>query len=172
MVPIFKEMRVFPTILFTKFDHLVNDIKARIKAEEEEEDDDEKKLKPAEKEAKIVNRATEVISDYMNRVLDELPRSKFFIFNPNSKKYGYKFEYGPQNQPGSNKVIIKKFVQNEGLTKMLDIVPIQNHLESMCTSTVPTVYQNETCLFLYQFTKTFFENLVLNAQDTPAAKKH
>lgn len=106
----------------------------------------------------------------MNRVLEELPHSQFFIFNPNSKVYGYKFEYGPQNQPGSNKVIIKKFAQNEGLTKIFDIAPIQTHLENMCATNVPTVYQNENCLFLYQFTKTFFENLVLRAQDQPAAK--
>ena len=108
----------------------------------------------------------------MNRVLEVLPRAQFFIFNPNSKVYGYKFEYASQNESGTNKVIIKKFVQNEGLIRMLDIAPIQTHLENMCSSTVPTVYQNENCLFLYQFTKTFFENLVLNAQDTPAAKKH
>ena len=36
--------------------------------------------------------------------------------------------------------------------------------------TVPTFYQNETCLFLYQFTKNFFENIVLIAQDTSACK--
>ena len=95
LVPQFKYIRVFPTIIFTKFDHLINDIKARIKAEEEEEEDEEKKLKPAEKERKVVARVTEVISDYMNRVLEELPHSQFFIFNPNSKVYGYKFEYGP-----------------------------------------------------------------------------
>ena len=31
-------MRVSPTIIFTKFEHLVNDIKAKIKELEEEED--------------------------------------------------------------------------------------------------------------------------------------
>lgn len=85
-------MRVPPTIIFTKFEHLINDIKARIK---EEEDDTGELFTSAEKEAKILTRATEVISDYMNRVLAKLPHSKFFIYNPNSRVYGYKFEYGP-----------------------------------------------------------------------------
>lgn len=83
-------MRVSPTIVFTKFEHLVNDIKAKIIEQEEEQ---EIEFTSSEKDIKILSRATEVITDYMNKVLLELPNSKFFIFNPNSKQYAYKFEY-------------------------------------------------------------------------------
>lgn len=69
LIPLFKSIRVFPTIIFTKFDHLINDIRARIKADEEDEEDEEKKLTPALREAKVNERIGEVISDYMNRVL-------------------------------------------------------------------------------------------------------
>jgi hypothetical protein len=83
-------MRISPTIIFTKFEHLVNDIKAKIIEQEEEQDI---QLTLAEKEIKILSRATEIITEYMNKVLLELPHSKFFIFNPNSRQYAYKFEY-------------------------------------------------------------------------------
>lgn len=95
-------MRVFPTIIFTKLEHLANDIKCKIIESEEEE---EVKFSNSEKDQKILSRATEVITDYMNKVLEQLPRSKFFIFNPSSKdskkyQFAYKFEYiyGPKNQ--------------------------------------------------------------------------
>jgi hypothetical protein len=31
----------------------------------------------------------------MIKVLESLPHAKFFMYNPNSRVYGYKFEYGP-----------------------------------------------------------------------------
>jgi hypothetical protein len=83
-------MRVSPTIIFTKFEHLVNDIKSKIIEQEEEQ---EIEFTSEEKEIKIISRSTEVITEFMNKVLFELPKSKFFIFNPLSKQYGYKFEY-------------------------------------------------------------------------------
>jgi hypothetical protein len=66
----------------------------------------------------------------MNRVLEKLPLSKFFIFNPNSKAYGYKFEYGSKDQPQSNKVILKRFAENEGFSPIFDIIPIRDYLET------------------------------------------
>lgn len=92
LIPTFKIMRVPPTIIFTKLEHLFNDTKARIREEEEDTGDE---FPPEEKEKRIIDRATEVISDYMNRVLKHLPEAKFFIFNPNSRVFGYKFVYGP-----------------------------------------------------------------------------
>jgi hypothetical protein len=62
------------------------------------------------------------------------------------------------------------FAKNEGLSRMSDIIPIRYYLENICSKNVPTVYQNETSLFLYQFTKTFFENFILAAQDRPTSK--
>ena len=52
----------------------------------------------------------------MNRILNNLPDSKFFIFNPNSKKYGYKFSEG--------NLILKEFNSEEDLIKLMDISPI------------------------------------------------
>jgi hypothetical protein len=59
-------MRFTPTIIFTKYDHLYNDFKARIKEEEEESGDD---MSSTEKETRIISRSTEVISNYMEKVL-------------------------------------------------------------------------------------------------------
>ena len=58
------------------------------------------------------------------------------------------------------------FAKNEGLSRMSDIIPIRYYLETY----IPTIYQNETSLSLYQFTKTFFENFILAAQDRPTSK--
>ncbi len=92
LIPQFKKMRVTPTIIFTKFEHLGNDIKSRIKEEEEETGEE---MNAADKEARIIGRFTEVITNYMVKVLEDLPEAKFFIYNPNSRIYGYRFEYGP-----------------------------------------------------------------------------
>jgi F0F1-type ATP synthase assembly protein I len=59
-------MRFTPTIIFTKYDHLYNDFKARIKQEEEES---EENMSSTEKEMRIISLSTEVISDYMKKVL-------------------------------------------------------------------------------------------------------
>jgi|LauGreDrversion4_2_1035121.scaffolds.fasta_scaffold146911_2 GTP-binding protein EngB required for normal cell division len=101
LIPLFKKMRITPTIIFTKFDHLGNDIKSRIKEEEEENGEE---MNAADKEARIISRYTEVITNYMVKVLEDLPEAKFFIYNPNSRIYGYRFEYGPQ--PSDNRVVI------------------------------------------------------------------
>ena len=69
----------------------------------------------------------------------------------------------------TGKVILKKFVQNEGLIRIQDIAPIQDYLKDVCSTLVPTIYQIETCIFLYQFAKTFFEDFLLRSQDNPAA---
>ncbi len=59
-------MRFTPTIILTKYDHLYNDFKARIKQEEEES---EENMSSTEKEMRIISLSTEVISDYMKKVL-------------------------------------------------------------------------------------------------------
>jgi hypothetical protein len=92
LIPQFKKMRLTPTIIFTKFEHLVNDIKSRIKEEEEENGE---QMSTADREARIITRSTEVVTNYMVKVLESLPHAKFFMYNPNSRVYGYKFEYGP-----------------------------------------------------------------------------
>ena len=81
-------MRIPPTIVFTKFEHLINDIISRIK--EEEEENGEEISKP-EKEARIIERSSQIITDYMKKILNNLPYAKFFIFNPKSRIYGYSF---------------------------------------------------------------------------------
>jgi sugar-specific transcriptional regulator TrmB len=81
-------MRIPPTIVFTKFEHLINDIISRIK--EEEEENGEEISKP-EKEARIIERSSQIITDYMKKILNNLPNAKFFIFNPKSWIYGYSF---------------------------------------------------------------------------------
>jgi hypothetical protein len=43
----------------------------------------------------------------MKKVLEIFSEAKFFIYNPNSTLYGYKFEYG--SKPSGSKVILKKF---------------------------------------------------------------
>jgi len=100
-------MRFTPTIIFTKYEHLISDFKSRIKQEEEES---EEKMSSTEKEMRIISRSTEVISDYMKKVLYDLPQAKFFIFNHNSRVYGYRFEYGSLYE--DNKLILRKFKED------------------------------------------------------------
>ena len=112
-------MRFTPTIIFTNYEHLNNDIKSRIREEEEESGEH---MSSTEIETRIISRSTEVISNYMKGVLDYLPQAKFFIFNPKLQVYGYRFEYGSLYE--DNKLILRIFKEDQGLIRINDVTPI------------------------------------------------
>jgi hypothetical protein len=73
-----------------------------------------------------------MINEEMKRIINYLPGSKFYLFNPNSKKYGYKFSEG--------QLILKELNSEEDLIKLIDISPIKEYLENLCSFQAPIKY--------------------------------
>jgi hypothetical protein len=82
-------MSVPPTVVFTKFQNHLNDIKAKISESEDAED-----LSKSELAELLSTRSKEVISSFFTKVSDALPACRFFLFDPSrgtSDIKAYKF---------------------------------------------------------------------------------
>jgi hypothetical protein len=82
-------MSVPPTVVFTKFQNHLNDIKAKISESEDAED-----LSKSELAERLSTRSKEVISSFFTKVSDALPACRFFLFDPSrgtSDIKAYKF---------------------------------------------------------------------------------
>ena len=89
-MPILKNMPVPPTVVFTKFENHLNDIKTKIIEQLKEKDEE---ISAAEKDQRIEKRAIEVIANFFTNITADLPKTKFFLFNPGRATSGYKFNY-------------------------------------------------------------------------------
>jgi len=90
-----KRMPVPPTVVFTKFENHLNDIKTKIIEQLREKDEE---IDAKEMEKRIEKRAIEVVSKFFHDITHNqgLSRARYFLFNPGRATSCYEFNYSEE----------------------------------------------------------------------------
>lgn len=96
IIKYFRKMKLHPTVIYTKIENLMNDIRCKII---EERIDDVNVLKTKEEvDHRVLYKLKYIIDEYSNEICESLPHSRFVIYDPKNRDFEYRFVRAPGAQ--------------------------------------------------------------------------